>query len=99
MASRDLRLIGATILPPGPAGFRFLWRRGCHGDRIEHPDLGGTFEFKLQIGAGVHWFVRDNLALTGEVKYMHMSCAGIDKPNLGLNDVIGLIGLTWFFGK
>ncbi len=37
--------------------------------------------------------------LTGEVKYLHMSCGGIDKPNRGLNDIIGMIGLTWFFGK
>lgn len=72
---------------------------GVTATGIQHPDLGGTFEFNLQPGIGMHWFVRDNLALTGEVKYMHMSCAGIDKPNLGLNDVIGWIGLTWFFGK
>ncbi len=72
---------------------------GVTATSISHPDLGGTFEFNLQPGVGMHWFVRDNLALTGEVKYMHMSCAGIDKPNLGLNDVIGWIGLTWFFGK
>jgi len=72
---------------------------GVTATSISHPDLGGTFEFNLQPGIGLHWFVRDNLALTGEVKYMHMSCAGIDKPNLGLNDVIGWIGLTWFFGK
>jgi lipid A 3-O-deacylase len=72
---------------------------GVTATSISHPDLGGTFEFNLQPGIGMHWFVRDNLALTGEVKYMHMSCAGIDKPNLGLNDVIGWIGLTWFFGK
>jgi len=70
---------------------------GVTATSIGHPDLGGTFEFNLQPGVGMHWFVRDNLALTGEVKYMHMSCAGIDKPNLGLNDVIGMIGLTWFF--
>jgi hypothetical protein len=72
---------------------------GVTATSIGHPDLGGTFEFNLQPGIGVHWFVRDNLALTGEVKYMHMSCAGIDKPNLGLNDVIAWVGLTWFFGK
>jgi len=72
---------------------------GVTATGIEHPDLGGTFEFNLQPGIGMHWFVRDNLALTGEVKYMHMSCAGINKPNRGLNDVIGWIGLTWFFGK
>ena len=71
---------------------------GVTATGIAHPDLGGTFEFNLQPGFGMHWFVRDNLALTGEVKYLHMSCAGIDKPNLGLNDVIGWIGLTWFFG-
>jgi hypothetical protein len=72
---------------------------GVTATSISHPDLGGTFEFNLQPGIGMHWFVRDKLALTGEVKYMHMSCAGIDKPNLGLNDVLGWIGLTWFFGK
>lgn len=72
---------------------------GVTATGIAHPDLGGTFEFNLQPGVGMHWFVRDNLALTGEVKYMHLSCAGIDRPNHGANDVIGWIGLTWFFGK
>jgi lipid A 3-O-deacylase len=70
---------------------------GVTATGIAHPDLGGTFEFNEQVGLGAHWFVRDNLALTGEVNYMHMSCAGINKPNHGLNDVIGMIGLTWFF--
>jgi len=35
--------------------------------------------------------------ITSEVKYMHLSCAGIHHPNLGANDVVGMIGLTWFF--
>jgi len=47
----------------------------------------------------VHWFVRNNLALTSEVRYMHMSCAGINSPNLGINNVAFLVGLTWVFGK
>ncbi len=84
---------GTRLIPFFDAG------AGVTATSIGHPDLGGTFEFNLQPGIGMHWFVRDNLALTGEVKYMHMSCAGIDKPNLGLNDVIGWVGLTWFFGK
>jgi hypothetical protein len=70
---------------------------GVTATSIDHPDLGGTFEFNLQAGLGVHRFVRDNLAVTAEARYMHISCAGIDKPNHGLNDVIGMIGLTWFF--
>ena len=72
---------------------------GVTATSIDHPDLGGTFEFNLQACMGTHWFVRDNLALTGEIKYMHMSCAGINKPNRGLNDVVFMIGVTWFFGK
>jgi len=70
---------------------------GVTATGIGHPDLSGTFEFNLQAGTGVHWFLRDNLALTTEVKYMHLSCAGIHHPNLGANDVVGMIGLTWFF--
>jgi len=70
---------------------------GVTATGIGPPDLSGTFEFNLQVGPGVHWFVRDNLALTGEVKFLHVSCAGIHDPNLGLNSVAGMIGLTWFF--
>lgn len=70
---------------------------GVTATGIRRPDLGGTFQFNEQGGLGVHWFVRDNLALTGEVKYMHMSSAGIYTPNSGVNNVIGMIGMTWFF--
>jgi hypothetical protein len=72
---------------------------GVTATGIGRPDLSGTFEFNLQPGLGVHWFFRENLALTTEARYMHMSCAGIDHPNLGVNNVIGLVGLTWLFGK
>jgi len=72
---------------------------GVTATGIGHPDLGGTFEFNLQATAGVHWFFRDNLVLTGDVRYMHMSCAGIDRPNQGVNNVVFMIGVTWFYGK
>ena len=70
---------------------------GVSATSIGPPDLSGTFEFNLQLGGGVHWFLRDNLALTCEVKYLHMSCAGIHDPNLGINDIAGMLGVTWFF--
>jgi hypothetical protein len=72
---------------------------GVTATGIAHPDLGGTFEFNLQPALGVQWFFRDNLAVSGQVKYMHMSCAGIDRPNLGVNNVAFMIGLVWLFGK
>jgi len=59
--------------------------------------LSGTFEFNLELGGGVQWFLTDNVALTAEGRYVHWSCAGIHKPNLDLNGVTGLLGLTYFF--
>jgi len=69
---------------------------GVTATGISRPDLSGTFEFNLQPGAGVHWFFRDHVALTTEVRYIHFSCAGTHTPNLGMNDVAGFIGMTWF---
>jgi Lipid A 3-O-deacylase (PagL) len=41
--------------------------------------------------------VRDNVALTVQAGYMHISSAGIYRPNQGINCVTGMIGITWFF--
>lgn len=70
---------------------------GVTATGIGPPDLSNTFEFNLQATTGVHWFIRDNLAVTTEARYVHMSCAGISHPNLGLNSVLGMVGVTWFF--
>lgn len=70
---------------------------GVTATSIGEPDLSNTFEFNLQAGLGAHWFIRDHVALTGEVRYIHLSCAGISHPNLGANSLIGLIGLSCFF--
>jgi hypothetical protein len=70
---------------------------GVTASGIGPPDQSGTFEFNLQANVGTHWFVRDDLAFTFEVGYLHMSCAGIHNPNLGVNTIKGMLGLTWFF--
>jgi hypothetical protein len=59
--------------------------------------LSGTFEFNLQGGVGVQWFLKDKIAISLEARYIHLSCASITKPNLGLNGVSGMLGLTYFF--
>jgi hypothetical protein len=64
---------------------------------IRRPDLGGLFEFNLQPGGGLHWFLRSDLALTAEVHFLHLSSAGISSPNLGVNGVLGTVGLSRFF--
>src|SRR6266404_4477611 len=70
---------------------------GVTATGIGPPDLSGTFAFNLQAGTGIYWFLKDHLALSLEARYLHMSCARIHKPNLGLNGVTGLLGLTYFF--
>ena len=72
---------------------------GVSATGISPPDLSGTFEFNLQGTAGVHWFLSDNFALTGEVRLIHLSCAGIHQPNAGANNIAFMIGVTRFFGK
>jgi opacity protein-like surface antigen len=70
---------------------------GVTATGIGPPDLSGTFEFNLQAGGGVEWFIKDNLALSLEARYVHWSCGGINQPNLGLNGITGLFGVTFFF--
>jgi hypothetical protein len=70
---------------------------GVSATGIGAPDLSGTFEFNLQGTVGAHYFIRNNLALTAEARYLHLSCAGMNSPNLGLNAVTRMIGLSWFF--
>jgi len=64
---------------------------------IRGPDLSSIFEFNLQAGGGVHWFLQDNLALTLEVRLLHLSDAEMTSPNLGVNGVLGAVGVSRFF--
>jgi lipid A 3-O-deacylase len=64
---------------------------------IGQPDLSTTFEFNLQAGTGVHYFWRENSALTFQYRFFHLSNAGIDQPNTGVNAGLFLVGLSWFF--
>ncbi len=70
---------------------------GVTATSIGHPDLSGYFEFNLQVGPGIQWFLKDKVAITLEARYLHLSSAGISKPNLGVNCVAGMLGLAFYF--
>lgn len=70
---------------------------GVTATSIGPPDLSDYFEFNLKGGAGVQWFIKENVALSFEAYYLHLSCAGMSDPNQGLNGVTGMVGLTVFF--
>ena len=70
---------------------------GVSATSIGPPDLSHVFEFNLQGTVGINWFIRDNVAINVGVHYLHLSCAGINQPNLGLNNVGAMAGVSWFF--
>lgn len=70
---------------------------GVLGTGIHLPDLSTRFEFNTQGGGGVDWFFKDDIALTVQARFVHISNAGISRPNHGVNTVMGILGVTWFF--
>jgi len=52
--------------------------------------------FQSGLGLGFHFFTREKRAWTGEVKYQHISSAGIGDLNPGINTVQFTIGYNWF---
>jgi len=59
--------------------------------------LGGTFQFNLQTGPGLHWFVEKNLAITMQYRFLHISSAGMELPNNGVNTSAFYVGMSWLF--
>lgn len=52
--------------------------------------------FVWQFGLGFHLFLSERTALTAEGRFHHISNAGINDENRGLNSVMVLIGVTTF---
>jgi lipid A 3-O-deacylase len=60
-------------------------------------DLSNGFQVNLQAGAGTHYFLREELALAPEYRWFHLSNAGLNRPNTGLNTQMLFAGLSRFF--
>ena len=55
------------------------------------------FNFMLEGGLGVHFFLSPTLALTPSWRYHHLSNAGSQRPNVGINSQLFLLGINFFF--
>lgn len=55
------------------------------------------FNFNVGFGTGLHWFAWDRVALTPGVRWQHISNAGTSEPNRGINDVLFLLGVSYFW--
>lgn len=62
-------------------------------------DLKGQsdgFSFNVGWGGGLHLFVSERAAVTPELRYQHFSNAGIEHPNHGINDMLFMVGFSYF---
>jgi hypothetical protein len=63
--------------------------------RVRHSDLGQRMQFSEQGGFGVEWAFQPDYAFTLSGRYRHISNAGFDENNPGLDTVYGVVGLVF----
>jgi opacity protein-like surface antigen len=82
---------GSRLVPFVDAG------AGVSSTNIDGPDLTGNFQFNIQVGAGIHYFLSDRTALTVQYRWLHFSNAHTQLPNNGTNTQMFHVGVSWFF--
>ncbi len=60
-------------------------------------EQGTQFNFTPQVGMGFHWFFNEKKAVTVEYRRRHLSNAGFDQPNKGIDVDMVLAGVASFF--
>jgi lipid A 3-O-deacylase PagL len=95
---------GAAVNP-----FALIWDFDTHGRFVPYLDLGGgalftdrqvpagtsRINFTTAGAVGVH-FLAGKMNWTADVRFMHISNAGLEKPNPGINTVQLRLGVGWF---
>ncbi len=79
-------------MPFWDGGAGMLWTD--LGPRI--PEQSTQFNFVLQTGPGVSYFVTENMAVTFGIRFHHISNAGIGDRNIGLNGCLFNVGVSFF---
>jgi hypothetical protein len=95
---------GAAVNP-----FALIWDFDTHGRVVPYIDLGGGVLFtNTQVPAGTSrinfttagafglHFLAGKMNWTADVRFMHISNAGLQTPNPGINTVQLRLGLGWF---
>lgn len=60
------------------------------------PEQSTQFNFILQTGPGVSFFVSENWAITAGIRFHHISNSGIGNRNIGLNAWLFNLGVSFF---
>ncbi len=86
---------GWKVVPYLQAGSGFVYT-DAHEDKSQRA-IGGPIEFTPQGSLGMKFLVDRNWSIDVEAMYHHISNAGLEDRNLGINSVGGLIGFTYYF--
>ena len=60
------------------------------------PEQSTQFEFLLETGPGLQYFITQEMAITGAIRLHHISNAGLGDRNTGINAILGLIGFSYY---
>src|SRR5713101_9234564 len=77
-------------MPYWDVGLGMLWTNLA--PRIREQST--TFNFVLESGPGVHYFVTEKVAFMIGTRFHHISNAGLGNRNLGLNSILGYAGVS-----
>lgn len=93
--------IGLTALSARLVFGERSWRPFLEGGEgvvytdLRKQDLGTRIQFTSQIGGGLEFDVAPGMSFGLQLRYRHMSNAGMASSNPGINTVYGLVGLTF----
>jgi opacity protein-like surface antigen len=79
------------LVPYAQAGAGFV------STDIDHSIVGQPFNFNLDLALGARYFVGRNWALSLEYRYQHISNAGLNDRNVGINAHGPVLGVSYFF--
>jgi hypothetical protein len=87
---------GGFFVPYYQMGVGGLYSDAANADQVQF-GIGSTFEFNLQATLGARWRVSRSWSLNTELGYRHISNAGFDSRNGGVDALGGFIGLGHMF--
>jgi lipid A 3-O-deacylase len=85
------------LVPYLQAGGGFVYN-DAYRDKSQRA-LGQAGEFYLQATGGFHFLLTPHWSLDAEGGYLHISNAGTNERNGGINALGGSVGVTYFFGN
>jgi opacity protein-like surface antigen len=59
--------------------------------------IGQAFNFNIDAGAGVHYFITPNWSVNLEYRYQHISNAKLSKTDIGINAHGPMVGVSYLF--